>query len=265
MNRHTPSSGPSRSDSPRSDIGAVGTVVVARAENPHVVEQARRLQAATYLRCGYIAREHIVDGVMSRSMDPWVSNSVYYVGRDEAGALLGVVRLILWDSRDKLPALTNGRIWPVHDEYISGVAPAVAEVSALAVDRGAPPNTALALYEAIWEYGIVHGHMMWLMLVEPALRSLLHALLGPITYPIGDPQWYMGGNLVPAALRTCETHGIISAFAVRKGREGLKEAFPHNPAWDKRPDLGPAPDRSDAIVSMRQAVPSSSVQQVKLP
>lgn len=258
MSHRSQPAGPHLSDLPHAADDGARTVTVQRVTSPDVLQQARRLQAATYLRRRYITREDVTDGVMSGSVDPWVRNSVYFVGRDDAGTLLGVVRLIMWDCHDKLPALSRGRIWPAHESYISNVIPAVAEVSALAVDRGAPGHTALALYQAIWEYGIVHRHMMWLMLVEPGLRSLLHALLGPITYPIGDPQWYMGGNLIPAALRTCETHGIISSYADQRGRVNLKDAFPHNPAWDTHPDVGPAPNESAIGAHILQALQRSS-------
>ena len=217
-------------------------VTVEESHDPAVIHEARRLQAVAYLQRRYITPDQVIDGVMSPEVDPWVANSAYFVARDDTHSLVGVVRLILWDPQLTLPALEHCRIWPEQERYITALGPAVAEVSALAVDRGAPRRTALALYQAIWEYGRRHEQLMWLMLVDPPLRSLLHAMLGPITYPIGAQQWYMGGHLVPAAMRTCDTHAIISAFAQRRGRAGLGEAFPHNPAWDGLPDLGPVPD-----------------------
>lgn len=216
-------------------------VTVQQASQPEVIEQARRLQATVYLQRRYITQEDVIGGVMSPRVDPWVANSVYFVARDPAGVVLGVIRLILWGSPDSLPALRHGFIWPAHKEYIETLLPAVAEVSALAVARGAPGGIAVQLYRAIWHYGRRHHHKMWLMLIDPPMRSLLHALLGPVTYAVGDPRWYMGGHLLPVALRTCDTHSIISDFEQRHDRAGLAELFPHNSAWDMVPRVPPAP------------------------
>lgn len=217
-------------------------VTVEQATDPDVIQEARKLQAIVYLERHYITPGEMVDGVMSSSVDPWVRNSVYFVARDAANCIVGVVRLILWDPRRKLPSLMHCDIWPEHEEYVTALLPAVAEVSALAVSRGTPGFTALALYQAIWDYGRRHGHLIWLMLVDPPLRNLLHSGLGPISYPIGPKQWFMGGNLVPAAIRTCDTHAIISEFAHRHDRVGLGESFPHNPAWEGLPHLARLPD-----------------------
>lgn len=221
---------------------SAAVITVEQATEPGVIREARRLQAVVYLQRHYITPGDVVDGVMSSSVDPWVRNSVYFVARDAANSIVGVVRLILWDPRQELPALTHCDIWPEHEKYINALVPSVAEVSALAVNHGTPGLTALALYQAIWDYGRQHGHLIWLMLVDPPLRSLLHSGLGSISYPIGPQQWFMGGHLVPAAIRTCDTHTAISEFAHRHGRVGLADSFPHNPAWDGRPDLKRLPD-----------------------
>lgn len=220
----------------------VGTAVtIQQASQPEAIDEARRLQATVYLQRRYISQEDVIGGVMSPKVDPWVANSVYFVARDTDGVVVGVVRLILWGSGHSLPALGHGFVWPTHREYIERLTPAVAEASALAVARGTPSGIAIELYQAIWYYGMRHHHMMWLLLIDPPMRRLLHAMLGPITYAIGDPHWYMGGHLVPVALRTCDTHSIIADFEQQRGRAGLAELFPHNAAWDRFPPMPPAP------------------------
>lgn len=219
-------------------------VSVEQVSDPGRITQARRVQASTYLQRNYIAAEDVVDGVMSTRVDPWVPNSVYFAAFGSEHDPIGVIRLILWDPDDTLPALRHCQVWPEHAREVQEATPAVAEVSALAVKQGAPQHTAVALYQAIWEYGRRHNHLMWLMLMDHSLRALLHAVLGPITYVIGDEQSYMGGRLVPTALRTCDTHTIIANSAQRRGNPSLGDAFPHNAAWERIPQPGLTPPRS---------------------
>lgn len=215
---------------PRSAIVAVEQVSDRRR-----ITQARRVQASVYLERSYISGEEVIDGVMSNDVDPWVPNSVYFAAYGSEPDPVGVIRLILWNPHDTLPALRYGRLWPQHARQVQNLTPDVAEVSALAVQKSAPRQTSLALYQAIWGYGLHHNHLMWLMLIDESLRALLHAMLGPITYPIGDQQSYMGGQLVPTALRTCDTHAIISTSAQGRANPKLGDAFPHNPAWERIP------------------------------
>lgn len=215
---------------------AVTPVIATPARDAAEIVLARRIQATVFLRCHYITEEDLEDGLISPLVDPWVPNSTYFLARDAEGRAHGASRLIAWDDDLRLPTVVSCPIWPDAVTLIAGNAHATAEVSALAVLPGAPRNTSLELYSAMWRYGCESGDRLWLMSVKPEYPALLHSMLGEVSFPIGDVCWYLGSDVVPRAVNTRYTHDIIAEHAANgksEYRRHLAEMFPPNKAWNE--------------------------------
>lgn len=211
-------------------------VIATPARNAAEIVLARRIQATVFLRCRYVTEDELEHGMLSPRVDPWVPNSTYFVARDVDGTAYGASRLIAWDDDLRLPTVVNCPIRTDAADLIAENARATAEVSGLAVLPGAPRSTSLKLYSAMWRHGCDSGNRLWLMSVKPEYPALLHSMLGPVSFPIGDVCWYLGSDVLPCALKTSETHDIIAAHAARGKSEyhrRLPEMFPQNNAWDE--------------------------------
>jgi hypothetical protein len=145
---------------------------------PGDILAARRLQAAEYVRAGYVAESALAaDGTLRAVADPWAPHAVYFGAFDEEGAVRATSRVLPNDAGLRLPTLQLPTIDPAVRRRLEQVRPGrLGEISALARQRDAGAEYPRAVFRQMWRFALEHGVETYVLCVDALVLRTLRAM-----------------------------------------------------------------------------------------
>jgi hypothetical protein len=185
--------------------------------------RARRTQATVYLHEKYVQKEDVIDGVISREIDPYVERSTYFLveekqenGEKNHAATARQIRITKAEKKQgilSLPVLNEFNCDPeiikqvAHVSKVGDLRPSeVVEISALASLGGKPSDIknlgpVIELYTRMLRSSLEEGHKLWVMGTDRRLTRKLSQLVGgDLFVKMGESKDYFGSLTDPACL-----------------------------------------------------------------
>ena len=192
-----------------------------QATSDEHITKARRLHARVYLESGYIEPHHVDgEGHIKREYDPYHEHSTYFVvieENDGKQVVVAVARQIMGSElaeHASLPTLSKLQIKPAVKREIEKMPSGMCvEISALSKVKGYTSYAALMLYREMWQYSIRHSHQLWIMACDARAFDRLKFLFGDTLINIGEKTFYMGSDVIPAALDVQRSLTVIQKYA----------------------------------------------------
>ena len=183
------------------------------ADEVGLLARAKTLHAQIYLKHGYVTEADLTSaGFIGPHEDPYQDHAQYFLIDRIVGAhpaAVAVSRLILAAEDKGLHSFQTYIHREIEEPYrrlIEQTDPRkCAEVSALVKAPGENTIVTLLLYRAMWQYGLTHGHKLWLVSCDARLYDRLAFLFGPALTKIGPTSYFKGHHVVPALLHMDES------------------------------------------------------------
>ena len=194
----------------RSDLLPLAQVL----DTDELVRDARRLQAAEYLRVGYLSDHRALgaDGTLRPELDPWVGYSRHFGAFDPDGGVRATCRVI-----------ENQAPWPLPTLRLPGLDPAVradlerlptgrlGEISALASGVGAGVQYTRAIFRALWLDALERGLTDWVLSVDRLVLRILRGMSDPLFRVVGEPSPAPVRPVLPVWIRAADVTDDIFA------------------------------------------------------
>jgi hypothetical protein len=176
---------------------------VLHTEDKALIDAAKKLHAATYLRRGFVLPSDIIGDKLSHRTDPHQHHSHYFVVIDKkTGLISGTARQIRahrTQGHYSFPLFTQAQLYKYSRDYIEKFKPKeCVEISGLVKHKSADSMVPLLLYRALWHYSLRNNHKIWLMACDVRLYERLQLLFGSAIRRAGKTTPYQGGDVVPA-------------------------------------------------------------------
>lgn len=170
------------------------------------VDECRRLVAERYRERGYVGEGDIEDGMLARSVDPYVNESEYFWTADDKGSVTSTVRMIHPASADTLlPIEKEFSLYDIQRQVLLNQKRTdpkkVVEISALARKKGTKFDGATyEMYKTIWQHAKRHGIVVCAISSDEFLDKLLVEMFGSAIERAGEPAVYLGSTTIPSVL-----------------------------------------------------------------
>jgi hypothetical protein len=183
-------------------------------EDEKLLQQAKELHAATYLRKGFVEIGETINNIIHETADPHQAHSTYFAVLHH-GKVVATARQILYkgegEHHDSFPVLQNAIIYERSRRRIENHHPThIVEISALSKKSGESAIVPLVLYRCMWQYSRTHDHSLWVMACDIRLFERLKLLFGPTLVKIGKRTAYKGGDVIPIALDIAASQNYVA-------------------------------------------------------
>lgn len=189
-------------------------VQIVTENEPDLLQQAKELHAATYLRKGFVEIGETINNVIHKTADPHQDHATYFVVLRK-GKVVSTARQIIYKGEgphhQSFPILENALIYERSRRRIENHPPThIVEISALSKKYGESAIVPLVLYRCMWQHSRQHGHSLWVMACDVRLFERLKLLFGPTLVRIGKKTAYKGGDVIPVALDIAASQNYIA-------------------------------------------------------